>query len=460
MILGLSLGAMAAIALLMLLRPLIFAGNEDPASRAEHDIEVFRAQLSEIDRDRDRGVLPDSEADAARREVERRLLAAGERADQATAMSILSRPGRIALGLVLLIALPAAATQLYLFLGTPSLPGQPFASRPVPAVQDPAGDQHRTALARFEQSTRDDPTDPRPWLNLGRVHFVLADYEAAAAAFSQALELTNRHPSALSLYGEALVYGAEGFVTAGARNAFGEALATDPGEPRARFYGALADYQAGRREQALDNWLDLATGAPSDAVWLPAVHDRIRAVATELGRDSEALLATAAAPPPAASQPAAPPPALDGDQLERIRGMVAGLADRLAEEPDDLDGWLMLGRSYMVLGQTPQAVGALSQAARLAPDRPQILAALLAATVNAAADDQVLAAGIPALTDQVLGLDPDNLDALWYAGVAAEQGGKDAQARAYWRRLLALLPSDGEEYPIVQGRLDAVTPAP
>ncbi|MHA1571321.1 MAG: c-type cytochrome biogenesis protein CcmI, partial [Alphaproteobacteria bacterium] len=369
MILWLSVGGLAAIVLLMLLRPLLIAGNQDPASRAEHDIEVFRAQLTEIDRDSERGLLPESEASAARREVERRLLAAGERADQATAMAVLSRPSRIVLGLILLIALPLATTTLYLSLGTPALPGLPFASRPA-ALQDPAEDEARAALATFEQLILDDPSDPRNWLNLGRVKFSLADYEGSAAAFTQALELTDRHPGALSLYGEALVYAAEGFVTAGARNAFGEALAADPREPRARFYGALADYQAGRREQALDNWLDLATGAPADAVWLPAVHERIRAVATELGRDSDALLATAA---PAA--PAAPSQALTGDQLERIRGMVAGLAERLAAEPDDLEGWLMLGRSYMVLGQSRKAVGALTQAARLAPDRPQILAA-------------------------------------------------------------------------------------
>lgn len=455
MILWLSAGGLAAIVLLMLLRPVLFARGQNPASRAEHDIEVFRAQLTEIDRDADRGVLPASEADAARREVQRRLLAAGARADQATAMSILSRPGRIVLGLILLIALPAATIQLYLLLGTPGLPGQPFADRPAAALQDPADAERHAALATFEQGTRDDPSDVGNWLNLGRVQFSLADYEAAAVAFSQALELTNRHPGVLSLYGEALVYEAQGAVTAGARSAFGEALAADPEEPRARFYGALADYQAGRREKALQDWLDLATGAPLDAVWLPAVQERIRSVADELGRDADALLAAAAAAPPST-----PPPALAGDQLERIRGMVDGLADRLVQEPDDLDGWLMLGRSYMVLDQTRKAVDALTQATRLAPDRPQVLAALLVATVTAAEADQTLATGIPALTERVLRLDPDNLDALWYAGIAAERSSNTPQAQAYWRRLLALLPADSEEYRLVQGRLDAPQATP
>ncbi len=462
MILWLSAGGLAAIVLLMLLRPVLFARGQNPASRAEHDIEVFRAQLTEIDRDADRGVLPASEADAARREVQRRLLAAGTRADQATAMSILSRPSRIVLGLILLIALPAATTQLYLFLGTPDLPGQPFASRPATALQDPVDEERHAALATVEQSTRDDPTDPTNWLNLGRIQFSLSDFEASAAAFSQALELTNRHPAVLSLYGEALVFSAQGSITAGARSAFAEALAADPGEPRARFYGALANYQAGRRQQSLDDWLDLATGAPPDAVWLPAVQERIRAVANELGRDADALLAAAAAAPPSvpSAPPSAPPQGLAADQLERIRGMVGGLAERLAQEPDDLEGWLMLGRSYMVLDQTAKAVDALAQAARLAPDRPQILAALLVATVNAAERDQALATGIPALTERVLRLDPDNLDALWYAGVVAERNGNSAQAQAYWRQLLALLPAGGEEYRLVQGRLDAPQASP
>ncbi len=446
MALWLSLGGLAAVVLLLLLRPMLSAGGAVGASRAEHDLEVFRAQLKELDRDRDRGLLLEQEAEAARREVERRLLAAGQRASQSRTMSTFDWRGRTALALLLVIALPAAATALYLSLGSPGLPGQPFASRPAP-VQTAQDDERLAALATFEQRSRDNPADTANWLNLGRVHFALGRYEDAAAAFARAIDLTDRHPGAVSLYGEALVYAAEGFVTEGARTAFGDALAADPNEPRARFYRALADYQAGRRERALDDWLDLASGAPPDAVWLPAVRDRIRAVATELGLDAEALIAEAV------PQVAQLPP---DQQLEQIRGMVDGLAARLADTPDDLEGWLMLGRSYLVLGEPRNAVDALGRAAELAPDRPQILAALLVATITAAEQDPALAETIPALTDRVLNLDPDNVDALWFAGLAAERSGDPTGAEAYWRRLLALLPASGEEYRIVTGRLDAL----
>lgn len=449
MILWLSLGGLAAVVLLLLLYPLIRAAGSGPASRAEHDIEVFRAQLSELDRDRERGLLPEHEAMAARREVERRLLAAGDRASQSTAMATLSRPGRIVLAVLLILALPAAAA-IYISIGTPDLPGQPFASRAVPDNQSADNGQRLAALEAFEQLTRDDPSDAESWLNLGRVHFSLGRYEEAAAAIEQALDLTGRHPGALAAYGEALVFAAEGFVTEGARGAFREALATDPREPRARYYGALANYQAGRREQALDDWLDLATGAPADAGWLPAVQDRIRTVASELGLDAEALLARAA---PAPGQP------LAGDQLAQIRGMVDGLAARLEQEPDDLEGWQMLGRSYMVLGQSPRAVAALTRAAELAPDRPQVYSALLVATVAAAEEDEDLAAGIPALAQRVLSLDPDNFDALWYAGLASQRAGDHDGALAHWQRLLALLPAQSEEYAIVEARLNALAQA-
>ncbi len=451
MILWFILAGMAAMVLLLLLYPVLRAAGIGPASRAEHDIEVFLAQLSELDRDRDRGLLPEQEANTARREVERRLLAAGDRASQAVAMATLSRPGRMVLAVLLILVLPAAATGIYLTLGTPGLSGQPFASRLVPGTQSAENDPRLAAVEAFEQLTRDDPAEAENWLNLGSVQFSLGRYEAAAAAIEQAVDLTDRHPGALSAYGEALLFAADGAMSQDALAAFKEALAADPGEIRARFYMALADYQSGRRMEALNQWLALAKGAPADAPWLPAVQDRIRAVSNEMGMDTDALLAEAA---PAPAQP------LADDQLAQIRGMVDGLAARLEQQPDDLEGWLMLGRSYMVLGQTSRAVTVLTKAAELAPDRPQISAALLVATVTAAEDDPAMAADIPALTDRVLSLDPDNVDALWYAGLASERAGDRDSAETYWQRLLAQLPSDSEEYAIVEGRIDAMASTP
>lgn len=130
---------------------------------------------------------------------------------------------------------------------------------------------------------------------------------------------------------------------------------------------------------------------------------------------------------------------VSGEEIER---MVAALAERLKAEPDNPEGWLMLGRSYTALGRYPDAVTALRKAGELVPRNADILADL--ADVTAMAQGRKLAGEPTRLIQQVLDIDPRHVKGLALAGSAAFEAKDYANARVHWERLLAAVPADSE----------------
>lgn len=372
MILWLLLAAMTAGALALLLMPLLRKGAA-AESRSAYDLAVYRDQLAEIERDLERGLLGPEEAVAARTEIERRMLAAadsqGERPKE--------RGGdRAITAAVIAAALPLGAFVLYLNLGSPELPGRPFAERQVErsqTVDDPAV---QTQVAELVEHLRQDPEDLEAWLALAESYMVLDRHGSAANAYRHAILLAQGRPDVFSAYGESLVHANDGQVTSEARTAFGQALAAAPDEPRARYYLALAEAQAGNQRTALQMWVDLAADSPPDAPWLPILDQHIGAIAEELGIEAASI-----APVPRVGRGPSPEDmaALEQmspeDQADMIRTMVERLAAQLEAKPDDPDGWLMLARSYQVLGDPEQARHAFDRAAQLAANGPPALKA-------------------------------------------------------------------------------------
>jgi cytochrome c-type biogenesis protein CcmH len=127
----------------------------------------------------------------------------------------------------------------------------------------------------------------------------------------------------------------------------------------------------------------------------------------------------------------------------QIEAMVERLAARLRENPEDAEGWKMLGRSYAVLGRFPEAADAYSKAAARAPRDAQLLADL--ADALAMARGQSLQGEPEQLVWRALEIDPQNLKALALAGTVAFDR-KDFKAAAdFWQRMLPLVPPDSED---------------
>jgi cytochrome c-type biogenesis protein CcmH len=143
---------------------------------------------------------------------------------------------------------------------------------------------------------------------------------------------------------------------------------------------------------------------------------------------------------PGVVDPRAGPHAASAAQIEAV---VERLAARLRENPEDADGWKMLGRSYVVLGRFAQAVDAYAKAAVRAPRDAQLLADF--ADALAMTRGQSLQGEPEQLVWRALEIDPQNLKALALAGTVAFDRKEFKAAADYWQRMLPLVPPDSED---------------
>jgi cytochrome c-type biogenesis protein CcmH len=397
--LAVALVGLTSLALAMLLVPLLLR-QRSATSRDAYNLAVYRDQLAEVERDLARGVLAAGEAEAARAEIARRILALRPAEPETGAGST-----PLAMATVAILFLPLAAWTLYWQLGSPALPDQPFAERNAaraqPTAASPAANPTHTdmnaAVARLGAHLKEHPEDLAGWLLLARSQLSLSGFKEAADAYAHAAELSANRADIMGDWGEAQVLGAGGTVTPAARAAFEAGLRDPETAPRSRYYLAFAQLQAGDVKSAFDAWAALAADAPADAEWLPLVRQRIAQAASALGIDPATLKPSAGAARPEAGSTgmpsssavsAAAKAAAGASPEERqamINAMVERLAVRLEQQPDDVDGWVRLGRSYMVLNQPDRARDAYARAMKLKPDDPEIRQALAEASTAAAA---------------------------------------------------------------------------
>ena len=140
------------------------------------------------------------------------------------------------------------------------------------------------------------------------------------------------------------------------------------------------------------------------------------------------------------SNPEAP---ANAAQPPMVLEMVARLEKRLEEQPDDAAGWFRLGRAYAVLGRQDAANSAYARAYKLTPDDPQVVAEYATFLYNG--DPENTGGQVLALFTQLLKLDPNNQDALWFLGFASFQHGDNKLALKYWEQLLKGLAPDSKE---------------
>jgi cytochrome c-type biogenesis protein CcmH len=143
-------------------------------------------------------------------------------------------------------------------------------------------------------------------------------------------------------------------------------------------------------------------------------------------------------------------------QINQIRSMVAKLADEMKQRPDDLEGWLRLGRSYAVLGQGNDAAAAFAEAEKLKPNDPAVLMAEVQALMAGRSLTEPMAPQVVTLLERIQTLDADEPAVLWYLGLHAAQQGDFKTARADWEKVKDKMPADSEEARTVGTALDAI----
>jgi cytochrome c-type biogenesis protein CcmH len=337
---------MTAAAIFAVLWPL---GRMRAPAAAGNDIAVYRDQLDEIARDRVAGLIGEAEAEAARVEVSRRLIAAADVAQlEGSAPGGTLRRRISALGA--LIAMPLIAGGLYLTLGSPELPGQPLASRDATPLQDRSLDR---LVANVESHLEKNPEDGRGWEVVGPVYMRMGRFDDAVKARRNSLRLNGATADREADLGESLLAEANGVVTADAKAALERALTHDPKHNKARFLLGVAAQQDGQPEKAAAMWRAMLQDIPSGSPWIGMVRQALAQVDP-----------SSSAPGPTASDLAAANEMQPDDRNAMIRGMVERLAERLKQDGSDVDGWLRLVRAYTVLGERDRAISALADARR------------------------------------------------------------------------------------------------
>ena len=338
--------AVAAVLLLPLLRAA--AGAEAPQS---HDVEVYRDQLEELKRDEKNGLISGEDAEFARAEVARRLLAATDAVKQSGAAPPARRSNRLA-QLAVVLALPAIGLCLYLQTGNPDIPDAPLAAR----LANP-GDDMNILIARAEQQLAANPQDGAGWDVLAPIYYRSGRLEDAAVAFANALRILGPTPARLGGFAESTIALSGGVITNEAQEALRQSLAMEPNDPRAQFYLALALKQEGKTAEALAAFDKIVKSSPADAPWLPLVNQHMASLKDGSAADNAGL----SPGNPTAADVAAAQDMTTGDRNAMIEGMVASLAEKLKQEPKNFDGWMRIIRSYSVLGQKDKAAEALKQ---------------------------------------------------------------------------------------------------
>jgi len=368
MIFWILLGAMLVMAAAGLARPLLRRETARVPER-EAVLAVLEDQLAEIDGQAAAGALTPDEADALRVEVRRRLLAEA-RVPEAPSRALSPR-ARTAVAAGFAAALALGATGIYAAIGRPDLatrapdPGRAQAQAAVAEVQ--------RLIPQIETRLGRTPDDPEGWRLLGWALFQVGRYPEAANAYRRATELAPALPGNHSAMGEALVQAAGGSVTPDAAVAFEAARRLDPSDARARYFLGVLKAQRGDARGALADWTALLNEAPPDAPWAAEVRAVVERVSQEAGIDAGARPAAGGPTPDQVRAMAAMSP---DERSATIRGMVDGLAGRLAADPRDADGWVRLMRARMVLGQPDAAEQALRDALGAFADAPAEQAAI------------------------------------------------------------------------------------
>lgn len=348
------------------------------AAQGEEDRSVYIQQLKEIDSDLARGLLDEQSAAQARLEISRRILKNDRRMTDAASndnansndaeKKYLFSAGARWVTILVLLFIPIVSWGVYATIGTPDLPSQPLADRKGNTIQDKSAVE---LIAQAEAHLANAPDDGRGWAILAPIYMRLGRVDDAINAYRKALELLGKDVDRLIGLGEALTIKANGQITPEALALFEEAGTVAPADVRPPLMKARALLQAGKRDGAIDVLQIILNTSPEDALWRADIEQTIANLKAGKGPT---------APPAQGNRPAEPPRGPTAEDVEAaasldeqgrkdmIRSMVDGLAERLRENPTDVEGWERLLRAYVVLGEQDKVNEALRNAANALPE--------------------------------------------------------------------------------------------
>lgn len=403
MVFWIMAGALA-LAVSLILGLALLRGRVGDAPPAAYDLQVYRDQLKEVDRDQARGVISEVEAERLRAEVSRRVLAAD--AQLRAGGDSGGQPGRGGLiaAILVTIGLAGGSVAIYSQMGAPGYGDVPLKTRlavsdearqnrlsqaeaearvPTPDVPPQASAEFMELMEKLRQTVAERKDDLRGLTLLVRNEAAIGNMTAAYEAQAQLIEAKGAQASAAdyAFKADLMVSAAGGYVSQEAEEALRAALERDPSQPTARYYLGLYLMQVDRPDAAFRTWDALLRESDPSAPWVATIRERIEELAWRAGVTEYQL-------PPAPDGTAPGPSAADMDaaadmsvqeRQEMIRGMVQGLSERLANEGGTPAEWARLIRALGVLGETDRASAIWSEAQTRFAESPEAMAEVRAA---------------------------------------------------------------------------------
>jgi cytochrome c-type biogenesis protein CcmH len=372
----------------------------ESVATASPDVQLYRDQLAETERDLARGTLSPADADRVRAEIARRLLDA-DRAPRATDAPAAPAPWA---AIALVLAAIGGAAALYTRIGAPWYPDMALstrlamadanmAARPDQATAEasvntagalppslPADPEFEALMEKLRAAV--DPataTDLRGLELLARNEASLGNFLTAKAAQSRLVTVKGVEATAEdhATLAEMMILAAGGYISPQAEAELIRALERDPQNGMAHYFSGLMFAQGGRFDRAFAIWRPLLQQSPPDAPWTAPLRAQIEEVAYRAGIPFTL--------PPLSGPPLSGPSAEDidnaaemspEDRAQMIEGMVAQLQDRLATEGGSAEEWAQLISALTVLGRTDQAQTVYAEAQTRFAGRDEDLATL------------------------------------------------------------------------------------
>ena len=365
-------------------------------SAASKDLALYKDQLREVDSDLARGVLSETESESARLEISRRILAADKRAQMETlanpAPSIINK----LLAAFVILTVLTGSLGIYANLGEPNLPDRPLVARLAAAqearaqrlsqedaeVQVPdekinIPEDYLKLVKRLREAIKKRPNDEQGLRLLALHEFRIGKYRAARKAHTRIMKVVGDKVTAKDYidFAEVMIFATNGYVSPEAEITLSQALKLKPNDGRTRYYSGLAMAQNGRADVAYRLWEGLLKEGPQDAAWIPLIKSQIDDVARLAGIN----MSNQPLPGPTTDQINAASEMTKEDRKKMIRGMVAGLGERLATNGGTMNEWARLIRALGALGETARASEIWNEAKDVFSDNPKALNLLLEA---------------------------------------------------------------------------------
>lgn len=397
--LTLGVGAVLGLALLR--------GRVGDTPSAAYDLQVYRDQLREIDRDAARGVIAAEEAERLRTEISRRVLAADAQLRAGGDAGGQPRLPASVMAALVVVVIAGGGVLIYDRIGAPGYPDLPMAARLAASeaaraarldqaaaeeqfgpgeagVAQDVPEEYLRLIAQLRKTVAERPEDPQGLRFLARSEAALGNMAAAHRAQAQLIAVLGAAATASdhAILADLMINAAGGYVSAEAEAALRTALEREAREPTARFYLGLYYLQVDRPDAAFRLWRDLLEESTEDAPWVGPIRAQIEEIAALAG-ERYSLPPAAGLRGPDAGQIAAAQDMDPAARQEMIRGMVAGLAERLAQDGGSAEEWARLINAYGVLGETDKARDAWGEAQKVFAEDAERLAMLRAAAENA-----------------------------------------------------------------------------